>query len=531
MPGTLDSRPINAKRLFFGTCFALVPTAASFAILGDILGALKGQFILTNYQVGLIGGAALWGMAISQILLGSLADFGMRTMLRLAFACHLLGVATMISATLATGSDAAFWVLFAGAITLGLGNGFVEVAGNPLVAALFPDDKVTRLNQFHGWFPGGMVIAGLASFALAMTPLGRWEIRLGLTFIPILIYGALILREPFPETEGVQAGVRYGEMFRATFTSPLFLVMLFCMMITASLELGPMRWIPAVLQSGGIPGILVLVWISGLMAVLRFYAGPLVHRFSPTGLLLASSVVSGVGLYLLSFAETVVMAFVVATVFAIGIAFYWPTMLGFVTERIPRTGALGLGLMGGIGMTVAGLVAIPVMGDIADQNVPDRLPVERTVALLTQASTGLPPLVAEVPPARRGDVQKAITLSNDALSRYHADGALSGNLTANALRAITSSGVESPIVAEAQQVLGPAENYGGRVSFRYVAPLALIIIAVFGVLYARDRRAGGYRVQRIGLEPEWAAPLETADATGGAPVAVQRGPSVVPPSG
>src|SRR5690606_28959286 len=162
----------------------------------------------------------------------------------LAFLCHLLGVATMISATFTGVSATAFWILFGGAILLGLGNGFVEVAGNPLVTALYPDNKTTKLNHFHGWFPGGMVIAGLASYAMSLTPLGSWEMRLGLTFIPILIYGAMLLNEPFPETEGVSAGVGFGEMFRATFTSPLFLVMFFAMMITASLELGPMRWIP-----------------------------------------------------------------------------------------------------------------------------------------------------------------------------------------------------------------------------------------------------------------------------------------------
>ena len=505
---TTGAGRIRAERLFFGTCFALVPTAASFAIIGDILGALKAQFILTNYQVGLIGGAALWGMAISQILLGSLADFGMRTMLRLAFACHLLGVATMISATFTDGSATAFWVLFAGAITLGLGNGFVEVAGNPLVAALFPEQKTTRLNQFHGWFPGGMVIAGLASYALGLTAFGAWEVRLGLTFIPILIYGALVLGEPFPETEGVQAGVRFGDMFRATFTSPLFLVMLFAMMITASLELGPMRWIPAVLQSGGIPGILVLVWISGLMAVLRFKAGPLVERLSPTGLLLFSAVVSGAGLYLLSFAEGIVMAFVVATVFAIGVAFFWPTMLGFVNERIPRTGALGLGLMGGVGMAITGLITIPVMGDIADQHLPDRLPAQEAVSLLERAATALPAELEEVPAERQVDVRQAITLTDEALAAQ-AGGELPGNITANALRAIISSGVDDPVVGEAQVLLGPAENYGGRISFRYVAPLALIIIGIFGFLYLQDRRAGGYRAERLaterqGIEPEWA---------------------------
>ena len=505
-----QARPINRDRLFLGTCFALVPTAASFAIIGDILGPLKEEFILTNYQVGLIGGAALWGMAISQILLGSLADLGMRAMLRTAFVCHLLGVATMISATFSSGSTSAFWVLFVGAITLGLGNGFVEVAGNPLVAALFPDEKTTRLNQFHGWFPGGMVVSGLASYALAQTPFGDWEVRLGLTFIPILIYGALTLREPFPETEGVQAGVSFKEMFRATFTSRLFLVMFFCMMITASLELGPMRWIPSVLQSGGIPGILVLVWISGLMAVLRFKAGPLVERLSPTGLLLGSAIVSGVGLFLLSFAETVGIAFVVATVFAVGIAFFWPTMLGFVNERIPKSGALGLGLMGGIGMTISGLVTIPVMGDIADRHVPDRLPVASTVALLEEATRTFSDALGGVPEARRQDVEKAITLASQALDVYREQGQLPGIETANALRAILSSGVTSPVVARAQELLGPAENYGGRVSFRYVAPLAAIIIAIFGILYARDRRAGGYRPVRLVRVDSSARPARAA---------------------
>ncbi|HEX6926771.1 MAG TPA: MFS transporter [Longimicrobiaceae bacterium] len=499
------ARPINANRLFFGTCFALVPTAASFAILGDVLGALKADFILTNYQVGLIGGAALWGMAISQILLGSFADFGIRTMFRLAFLCHLLGVVTMVSATF-TPVASGFWVLFIGAILLGLGNGFVEVAGNPLVTALFPDNKTTKLNQFHGWFPGGMVIAGLASYVLAMTPLGAWEFRVGLIAVPILIYGSLLLGQAFPQTEGVSAGISFGEMFRATFTSPLFLVMFFCMMITASLELGPMRWIPAVLQSGGIPGILVLVWISGLMAVLRFKAGPLVERLSPTGLLLMSAIVSGTGLYMLSFAESIVMAFVVATVYAVGIAFYWPTMLGFVNERIPRSGALGLGLMGGIGMAISGAVTIPVMGNIADHHVPDRVPEQQTVALLTEATNTLPAMLTQVEPSRQGDVETAVRLSTRALDTYEQAGTLSGNETANALRAITSSGVEAPIVGDAADILGPAENYGGRISFRYVAPLALIIIVIFGILYARDRRAGGYRPERLGTqrEPEWA---------------------------
>ncbi len=500
---------INRNRLFFGTCFALVPTAAAMAIVGNILGPLKADFILTNYEVGIIGGTTLWGMAISQILLGAFADFGMRRMMRMAFLCHLLGTATMISATFFAGQSSAFWVLFLGALILGLGNGLVEVFGNPLVTALFPENKTTKLNQFHGWFPGGMVITGLASYGLSLTGIGGWELQMAMIFIPILIYGSLIMGEPFPETEGVQAGVSFKDMFRATFTSPLFLVMFFSMMITASLELGPMRWIPSVLQSGGVPGILVLVWVSGLMALLRFFAGPLVEKFSPTGLLLASAVISGIGLYLLSIVETLGLIYVVATVFAIGVAFFWPTMLGFVNERIPRTGALGLGLMGGIGMAITGAVTIPIMGDIADQYVPDMLPVQETVAVLSSAVEDMPPLLADLPAARQADVEQTIQLSQTALDAYEANGELPGNATANALRAITSSGVDVPAVEQAQALLSPAENYGGRMSFRYVAPLAVIITVIFSVLYWRDKQAGGYRAERIGVSQDAAHSVTT----------------------
>lgn len=493
----MDSTVINRNRLFIGTCAALVPTAASFAIIGDILGPLKQDFILTNYEVGLIGGAALWGMAISQILFGSLADLGMRTIFRWAFICHFLGVAVMISASGFAGAGVAFWILLSGAVIIALGNGLVEVAGNPLVAVLYPKDKTTKLNHFHAWFPGGMVIAGLASFAIGLTAVGTWEVRLALIFIPIAAYGYLILREPFPETEGRQAGVSIGEMFKATFTRPLFLVMLFCMMITASIELGPMRWIPSVLESGGIHGILVLVWISGMMTILRLKAGPVVERLSPTGILVASAVVSGVGLYLFSFAETTFVAFMLATVFAVGVAFFWPTMLGFVNERMPKTGALGMGLMGGTGMVAAGLIAIPIMGDIADDYVPERLPDQETVAVLEQTVATFPERMQEVAPERHADVLQAVTLSEEALAEYRELGELPGNLTANAFRAVISSGIEAPVVEQAATLLGPAENYGGRLAFRFVAPFAGIIALIFGFLFWRDRREGGYRIEEL----------------------------------
>src|SRR5690606_28845018 len=156
--------------------------------------------------------------------------------------------------------------------------------------------------------------------------------------IPTLVYGYMMLRENFPATENVQHGVSQKEMFKVTFTTPLFLLLFFCMMITASTELGPNRWVPAVLEAGGMAGILVLAYINGLMALLRYRAGDIVHRLSPTGVLFASAIVSSIGLFWLSFAETMVVAILAATVFAVGVCYFWPTMLGVVSERVPRSG-------------------------------------------------------------------------------------------------------------------------------------------------------------------------------------------------
>ncbi|MFQ5807862.1 MAG: sugar MFS transporter, partial [Phycisphaerae bacterium] len=335
---------MSTGRLFVGSCFALTATSVCFGVVGASMGALKEQFILSNEQVGWIGGAALWGFTISIFVLGPLCDvLGMRNLLRFALLCHAVGTLLMIFAT-------GFWMLFFGALILALGNGTVEAACNPLVATIYPYEKTKKLNQFHVWFPGGIVIGGVAAYLLDQVGLTNWQVKLALILVPTVIYGLIFAGQKFPATERVQSGVSFGGMVQGALLRPLFLILLACMAITASLELGPNRWVPAVLEAGGIPGILVLAYISGLMAVLRFFAGPVVYRLSPTGILVASAVLSGAGLYWLSFAETTVMAFLSATVFAVGVCYFWPTMLGVTSERVPKSGALGLALMGGMGM-------------------------------------------------------------------------------------------------------------------------------------------------------------------------------------
>src|SRR5688500_2447304 len=232
---------VHRSRLFFGTCLALIPTGASFALVSNILVPLKQEFILTNYQVGLIGGAALWGMAISLLVMGPLLEaFGLKNGARLAFLGHITGISLMLLAVTRVGDPSAFWLLMAGAATLAAGNGMIEVTGNPLVAALYPDQKTKRLNWFHAFFPIGLVLGGLAGFALA-TWGGRfaaWPYQIAVIYLPILVYGVMVLPQRFPKTENAQMGIPVREMFVYTLTNPLFILMLAMMAITTSLELG-----------------------------------------------------------------------------------------------------------------------------------------------------------------------------------------------------------------------------------------------------------------------------------------------------
>ena len=484
---------VNQGRLFLGSCLSLIATSVAFAVIGDIMGTLKNEFVLTNAQVGMIGGAALWGFTVSMIALGPLCDaLGMKRLLSFAFVCHLAGPLIMIFAN-------GFGMLFTGALVLALGNGTVEAACNPLVATLYPDNKTVMLNRFHVWFPGGIVIGGLLCFLLTQMGLHSWQLRLVLVMIPAVIYGILFLGQSFPATERVQSGISFGGMCKATFLRPFFWVMFICMGITASLELGPNRWIPAILQAGGMHGILVLVYITGLMTVLRQFAGSFVHKLSPPGLLFISAILGGAGLYWLSFAESLGMAIAAATVFALGVCFFWPTMLGVVSERIPKGGALALAMMGGIGMLASGMIASPLIGSTADTYLKDKLPKAETASVLQEAAVVFPKLQAEAVGELGEDLQPGIDATKNVLELIAADptGELPHPDTANALRAVISSGADHEVVGKAADILNPADNYGGRMSFRIIAPFAGILVIVFGAMYISDKKKGGYKAEEI----------------------------------
>jgi MFS family permease len=344
----------------------------SFGVRAEIMDALGSQFRLTNEQIGWIAGAAFWGFTVSMFLGGQICDVvGMRWLVATAFACHVGGVLLTIFAT-------GFGSLYAGTLAIGLANGLVEATANPLIATLYPDHKTDRLNALHVWFPGGIVIGGLV--ALLCTQLEwNWQVKMFLILIPVFLYGAVFLKQEFPPTERMQYQVSTGMMYREALR-PGFLVLLSCILLTAATELGPAQWIPSILtRTAHLPGILVLVWISGLMAVGRFFAGRLVAHISPITLLLSCTLLSAVGLFGMGTAKSSVGVFSAATCFAVGVCYCWPTMYGITSERFPAGGAFLLALMGSAGM-LSGAIAVPLMGRIYDVWGPAR--ALRSVAVL-----------------------------------------------------------------------------------------------------------------------------------------------------
>ncbi|HVZ64343.1 MAG TPA: MFS transporter [Lacunisphaera sp.] len=355
---------MHPSRLFRASCVALIVTAMSFILRGGAIGDWTGQFNLTNEQVGWVNGTAFWGFTLAMMFGGPLVDsLGFKRILGIAFVGHLAGILLTILAW-------DFWSLFFGTLLFGIANGSVEAACNPLVATLYPKDQTTKLNHFHMWFPGGQVIGGLLAYALGAAGFG-WKVQFATMLLPLLAYLIMFMGQQYPQTERVQRGESTGSMFAACL-SPGFILMVLCMFLTASTELGSGQWIPNILSHAGVSGILVLVWITGLMAIGRLFAGVFVHRLSPIGMLIASSILSALGLYWMSHASGT-MLFAAATVFAFGVCFFWPTMVGYVAENYPKTGALGLAIIGGAGMLSVSFV-LPIIGRWYDAGIAARTP-------------------------------------------------------------------------------------------------------------------------------------------------------------
>lgn len=363
---------INKNKLFLASCLALITTSMTFAIrarLETVFG--PGGIGLTLEQLGYAFAPAFFGFTIAMIIGGPLVDLlGIKKITWIAFFTHIIGIVLTLMADSMTS-------LFIATLFVGIGNGMVEAALNPLVASMYPDNKTKMLNRFHVWFPGGIVIGSILGW-LIMDVMGlSWQVMVATLFIPLIIYGIMFFGQKFPVTERVQLGISNKKMFKSVL-NPLFLFMVACMFLTAASELGTTQRIESLLKESVSAPLLVLAFINGIMALGRLSAGQVVHKLSPSGMLLYSAIFTFIGLWMLTITSGG-MTFVAAAVFAVGVTFFWPTMLGFIAEYLPETGALGLSIMGGAGMFSVSLV-LPIMGKLMDDaNATEAL---RTMSIL-----------------------------------------------------------------------------------------------------------------------------------------------------
>ena len=332
---------INKSALFNGSCFALITTAFTFSIRAGILQQLGTEFNLTAEQLGFINLMFFIGFPISMILGGLFYHtFGARNIMRVAFVAHTLGIIFTIYA-------GGYALLLISTLFIGFGNGCTEAACNPMIADMYSGNKMSKmLNRFHMWFPGGIVLGSLISKFMTDANLG-WQAQMWVTMIPTVIYAILFYGKTFPKSK-VEGATHLGKNFRAMFT-PTFIFLFVCMSLMAITEFGPQQWTSMILSASGAEPMIILALVTGLMAVGRYWGGDFVHKFDQTGVLLGSAIFTALGIYLLG-TQTGGMAYVAAIVFAIGVCYFWPNMLGFTAEKLPRTGAIGLSIVGAFGM-------------------------------------------------------------------------------------------------------------------------------------------------------------------------------------
>jgi MFS family permease len=405
------------QALFWGCFVALITTAFAFVGRLSLLGVWKTQFGLDEAELGRLAGIGIWPFAVSIIFFSLVIDrIGYKVAMYIAFLGHLIWTLMAVSAYFATDKQTGYQLLYWGSLICALANGTVEAFANPVVATLFSREKTKWLNILHAGWPGGLVVTGLLLIGIdTFAPTTPWWVKVGLIGIPTVIYFLMLVGQKFPQSERVSAGVSYREMlaefgsggaavvafltvlqlidffqpessavkfafwgvgiafvagfgiYTRSIGRPLLLLLIFVMMPLATTEIGTDGWIQAIMEGiakdQNFHAGWILVYTSAIMLVLRFFAGPIVHKISPLGLLAASAVLAVAGLYYLSFAQGSAI-FLAATLYGFGKTFFWPTTLGVVAEQFPKGGALTLNAIAGIGMLAVGTLGFPYIGTL-----------------------------------------------------------------------------------------------------------------------------------------------------------------------
>jgi MFS family permease len=501
MSSTNEGAAPNAQRLLWAGFMAILAAGVGFSIRAGILNDWGTQFGFTQTELGQITGGGLVGFGIVILIGALLADaIGYGKLMILAFLCHFLSAALTLAATplfASGGKGAAYQCLYWGMFLFAIGNGIAEAVVNPLVATLFPKNKTHYLNILHAGWPAGLIVGGLASYFMAGKV--KWEIQMSLFLLPVVLYGLMCLGQKFPKSEASVHGVSFGEML-AEFAAPLLLLLLFIHALVGYVELGTDSWIGSItgaIMGSPEKGLLLFVYTSALMFVLRFFAGPIVHRISPIGLLFVSACFGAAGLTLLSKAETVAVCVIAASVYGIGKTFLWPTMLGVVSERYPKGGAITIGAIGGVGMLSAGLLGGPGIGFkqdyFASANLKEKAPAayERYKAdgensFLGFKTVGLNSAKVGVLKDDGKELDRATAL----LARENRQDANHAQLVSWWAGAKAGAAADKPAVES-------AGLFGGRNALRVTAFIPMAMAALYLLILLYFKAKGGYKAVHI----------------------------------
>jgi len=370
-------QPKNRGTLLVASFLTLVAAGAGFATRGAA-GPAWAKMGIGPADFGTIMGYGFLGFGFVIFIGGILVElFGYKKLLLLSVVLHFVSAGMMFAAPSmyegwveSVGQDQAtsnvIWLLQMSVLLFSICNGLYEGVINPLVGQLYPENQTHYLNVLHAGWPGGMVLGGLLAAGFqnetAWIQEIPWHYALSAYSIVLVVLTLMVVGQKFPETVSASGKSSFGVLF-SCFASVPFLVLLVLHSLIGYMELGVDSWQTRLMENLVDNSVTVLIYTSVLMFVLRFFAGPIVHRLNPIGLLLASSIIAILGLlWLGTEINSVAMIFAAATLYSLGKAFLWPTMLAVAGERYPQSGAVAMSALGAAGMITVGFVAGTMIG-------------------------------------------------------------------------------------------------------------------------------------------------------------------------
>jgi MFS family permease len=531
----------NAKRLLFAGFFAILTAGVGFAIRSGVLSDWAAQYGFSATQNGEINGAGLTGFCFGIIIGGLVADkIGYAPLVIAAFLLHAISAVMSLAVPGGASNATAYTFLYWGSFIFAVANGTLEGVANPLVATLFPHNRTHYLNILHASWPAGLVLGGFLHFLLGDQLHLGWRWQLGLFLVPTVMYGLFFLGQRMPKSEAAEKGLSFADMFKDvgilgslvvcyllflffkdalhvpqyvsiaiagillviaavvtkfSFGAILLFVLFFTHALVGAVELGTDGWIQNI--TGGIltpsQGTILFVWTSMLMFALRFCANFIERhlKLSPIGLLLVCSTTACIGLFLVSGITTFFLAMAALTVYAAGKTFFWPTMLAVASDRFPRTGAIAISIMGGIGMMSAGMIGAPGLGYAKDRFTTQQLESSTPGQAVYAMHKGAKPSEFLFFKPVVGVDGKAIESAKNAVK----------------------DGTATPD----QKILAEANQAGDRMTLKADAAIPAIMALIYLMLFIYFKSIGGYKAVHISgthaAEPT-AIPVQTPTGAG-----------------